>query len=681
MKKLSINKILPAFIFSFLVFAVMPLIYSDRLLDPELSFRFIFISLLVFFFFLYFFLKGSTIYLPPVNQKLTLIFISYILLNSITLFFATYKDESFYELMRLLMFLFFYLCVLIIIQKNEDALPVIIKNINVCIPVFFAIALCQLFPFVVNYFEKGKSFTLSLSIASSLGNKNFYSETLLMSLPFVLYGISIFKKTWKGISVFNAILILAIIFFLQTMSVWIGMLTGVILFAFFYRKTLFQNKKIRASVIITSVFVIVLAGTIIFLKPVFFKSIISKYNVALKYITDPRALETFSMENNNSTYERIILWRNSLRMIREHPFFGVGLGEWKIYFPKYGMGQAPYMNTGMIRFEKPHNDFLLTWCESGWPGLASYVLLFTVSFIYCRKIIKEKKLEKDKLLMRLISAGLAAFLVISFFGYPNQRPFSMIFLMLLLAVVQSEYLKLFPAKENLNTKKIYKILFISGIVISAYSFLNIGIKRLKSEMHLSNALRAQKYKNWAVMFREAERAKSGFFRMDYTATPVSWYMGFASFYAGNREQAFINFKEAEKINPYHFNLLNDIGTCYDLQGNSEMAKLYYHKAIGISPLFPDANVNLSVIYYNAGNIDSAYVYISKNNLGTNPNYLKDLKVILRAKAQQIIQQVPDSATKAHLSEKINDENWLLSLHKDAQITNNKLENLLTGIKP
>ncbi|HKR03366.1 MAG TPA: O-antigen ligase family protein [Bacteroidia bacterium] len=680
MKKLSINKILPAFIFSFLVFAVMPFVYSLRLLDPELSFRFIFISLLVFFFFLYFFLKRSAVHLPPVNQKLTLIFISYILLNSITLLFATDKNESFYEWIRLLIFLFFYVCLLIILQKNDEALPVIIKNINVCILVFSAIALLQLYPFVINYFETGKPFTLSLSIASSLGNKNFYSEVLLMSLPLVLYGIYIFKKTWKGISVFNAVLILVTIFFLQTLSVWIGMLTGVLLFAFFYRNTLFQNKKIRTSVIITSVFIIVLAGAIIFLKPVFFKSIISKYNVALRYITDPRALETFSLENNNSTYERIILWRNSFRMIKEHPFFGVGLGEWKIYFPKYGMGQAPYMNTGMIRFEKPHNDFLLIWCESGLPGLASYVSLFIVSFIYCRKIIKGKQMEKDKLLMRLVSAGLAAFLVISFLGYPNQRPFTMIFLMLLFAVVQSEYLKLFPAKKNLNVKKFYAIFFISGILISGYG-VNIGIKRLKSEMHLSNALRAQKYKNWGIMFREAEKAKSDFFRMDYTSTPINWYMGFASFYAGNREQAFINFKEAEKMNPYHFNLLNDIGTCYDLQGNSEMAKLYYHRAIGISPLFPDANVNLSVIYYNAGNIDSAYAYISKNNLGTNPNYVKDLKVILRAKAQQIIQQVSDSATKANLSEKIKDENWLLSLHKDAQKTNNKLENLLTGIKP
>jgi len=679
MKKLSINKILPAFIFSFFVFVILPFIYTDRLLDPELSFRFICITFVVFFFFIYFLLRRNKIYLPPLNQRLTFIFTGYFLLNCISIIFSANTDESIYELLFLLIFLLFYVCLLILIQKNDEVWPVIIKNINIGILVFSGIALYQLYPFVVNYFEKGKPFVLSLTIASSLGNKNFYSETLLMSLPFVAHGMFFFKNAWKKISVFNFILILFSIFILQTTSVWLGLLIGISLLGFFYCKELMANKKIKMGVTALFLLMFLTGGAILISKPFFFKSTVSKVQVVLKYITDPQALEVFSIENNNSTYERIILWRNSFKMIREHPVFGVGLGEWKIYFPKYGMGKAPYMNTGMIRFEKPHNDFLLIWCESGFLAVVCYIALFITSFIYCRKILKKKETGKDKLLIRLMIAGLAGFMVISFLGYPNQRPFTMIFLMLQFAVVQSEYVKLFPSEKNLNTKKMYSIIFIAGIFISGYA-LNVGFKRLKSEMHLSNALRAQKFKNWGIMYREALKAKSDYFPMDYTATPVSWYIGFASFYAGNREEAFLNFKEAEKINPYHFNLLNDIGTCYDLQGNSEMAKSYYHKAIDISPVFPDAIINLSVIYYNAGNIDSAYAFISSDNLGTHMSYPKDVKVILNAKARQIIQQIPDSSTRQYLMEKINDDKWLLSLHNEAKQTNSKLEVLLLRAK-
>jgi len=270
-------------------------------------------------------------------------------------------------------------------------MPVIIKNINICILIFSAIGLYQLYPLVINFFENGKAFEIKLSIASSLGNKNFYCETLLMALPFIVYTIIIFKKEWKGIAILNLILILITIVFLQTVSVWLGLSISIFLMGIFYRKIIFENKKTRRGAIVVFVFSLIIIGGIIFSKPAFFNSVISKYHIAMKYIHDPDAMENYSLENNNSTYERIILWRNSFKMIREHPLSGVGLGEWKIYFPKYGMGRAPYMNSGMIRFEKPHNDFLLTCCETGIPGLIFYLALFVISFQHCRKIIKKNE--------------------------------------------------------------------------------------------------------------------------------------------------------------------------------------------------------------------------------------------------------------------------------------------------
>ncbi|MEP7167809.1 MAG: O-antigen ligase family protein [Bacteroidota bacterium] len=682
MKIFSIKKITPAFIFSFFVFALLPLklfpFYSDGLLDPELGLRFLCTSLIVFSFFLYFLLRRNKISLPAINQTLTFVFAAYIFFSGISLIVATIKGGSFYELIRLIIFLFFYLCFVILLQKKEEALPVIIKNINISILVFSAIGLYQLYPLLVNFIEKGKAIELKLSLASSLGNKNFYSETLLMALPFIVYGITIFKKAWRGISIFNFIFILITIVYLQTVSVWLGLSISIFLMGIFYRKRLFESRKTKAGFVITFVCVVIVTGIIVYSKPAFFNSFTSKFNIALKYIHDPEAMENYSLENNNSTYERIILWRNSFKMIKEHPLLGVGLGEWKIYFPKYGMGRAPYMNSGFIRFEKPHNDFLLACCETGIPGLISYLTLFFISFRCCKKIISAKQTEKDKLLMRLMAAGLTGFLTISFFGYPNQRPFTMIFLMLVLAVVQSEYLKLVPAKGNANAKNFYNILFICGILISAYA-LNIGTKRMKAEMHLSNALRAQKYKNWGIMIRETTLAESSFFPMDYTGTPIYWYRGFANFYAGNQNEAFVNFQKAEKVNPYHINVLNDLGTNYDLQGQSETAKLYYLKTINISPLYANALLNLSVIYYNTGNIDSAYMLISHPFLANSQNYSKDLDAILHAKALKIVQQVSDSAARASLSEKINDEKWLLSIHKESQKENTKLENLLLSI--
>ncbi len=663
----SINTKTSIIIFSLVVFVIFPLkifpFYSDWLLDPELSLRFICIDILIFLFFSYFLLKRNKIELPSLKQNISLIFIVFVFFNAISIAGSINKNESFYELIRLLIFLLFYFCVLILLHKQNEALPVIIKNINISVLIFSAIGFYQIYPDIIDYFVKGKPLQVKLSVSSSLGNKNFYCETLLMALPFTVYGIFIFKRLWRTISIINGIFILLTVFVLQTISVWIGLFAGIFLMLVAYRKIVFGNKKVRLGFVSAVVLVLISASIIIYSKPDFFEGIKSKINITLKYITDPTALETFSMDNNNSTYERFILWRNSFRMIREHPLAGVGLGEWKIHFPKYGMGMAPYMNYGVIRFEMPHNDFLLVACEAGIPALICYIALFVFALRHSNKIIRQLKNEKDKLLMRLMQAGLTGFIIISFFGFPGQRPFTMIFLMLILAVVQVKYLQIFPEKEKIKIKKVYTIFFISALVISGFGF-SIGKQRLKAEMHLSNALRAQRTRSWGPMIRETANAKSAYFLMDYTSTPVYWYNGFSNFYSGNQEEAFSSFKKAEKINPYHFNLLNDLGTCYDQQGNHDAAKEYYLKAIQIAPLFPDALINLSVIYYNSGNIDSAYYTISKCIL-KNQSYNNDLKAILFAKTQKMINQLSDTTLKAKLTEKINDDKWLRSVHEEA----------------
>jgi O-antigen ligase len=45
-----------------------------------------------------------------------------------------------------------------------------------------------------------------------------------------------------------------------------------------------------------------------------------------------------SQKNNNSLFERLMLWRNSLLLAKEQPLTGIGTGNWKIFYSKYGIG-------------------------------------------------------------------------------------------------------------------------------------------------------------------------------------------------------------------------------------------------------------------------------------------------------------------------------------------------------
>ena len=81
------------------------------------------------------------------------------------------------------------------------------------------------------------------------------------------------------------------------------------------------------------------------------------------------------------------------------------------------------------------------------------------------------------------------------------------------------------------------------------------------------------------------------------------------------------------MNPYHIHVLNNLATSYEIKGNHEMAIDMYNRAILISPKFDEALLNLSAVYYNNGNIDSASSIISRvNSLSKNEKYLPFLEI-------------------------------------------------------
>ena len=61
---------------------------------------------------------------------------------------------------------------------------------------------------------------------------------------------------------------------------------------------------------------------------------------------------------------RPIVWKDSLKMIREFSLFGVGLGGWPEIFPRYQSG--PW---NLYFFREAHNDYLQYSAETGLVGL------------------------------------------------------------------------------------------------------------------------------------------------------------------------------------------------------------------------------------------------------------------------------------------------------------------------
>lgn len=687
MKFFSINKNWTILITALSLFCMMPMLWSKHLLDNDATFRFIALSGIVLFV-SGFFLVGLTAEMAEkihflFRSRVFLFFTGYVMIVSISWFFSINKGEALYEWIKTSLLFLLFIYISLFIFRNTENRNTFIFFISIAAIIFSTIGLLQIIPLVTGYFESGKAIHINYAINSSLSNKNFFAETLLLCLPFALCGIKFFSGARKIISIVSTLLILFFIVILQTLSVWIAFAAATFFIMglfIFYRKqlqsafNLSNNLKTSRILLLVIISGALAASFFVYQKSGGVQSIKKRIQTAMAYITDSPIMEENTMVNNNSTYERMILWRNSWKMIKEHPF-GTGLNNWKIYFPKYGISGAPYMNSGNVRFEYPHNDFLYIWCEKGILGIAFYLLMFASAFYTILKnISSSQKMEKRWLSVAMLF-GLAVFMVISFFGFPNERIFSSIMLMIIFALI----INLFEKKDNpqvVESKKTssnrYRLIFISGMIVSGAG-LYIGTERLKSEKHLVNAVGFQNQKNWNRMIREAQKAENFFFPMDYASTPIEWYNGFANFYAGNQLEALRRFKEAEKINPYHVHILSDLGTSYQLEGDLQKTYEYYERGLSISPYYPVLLVNMAVLKYNEGKIDSSFIIISKFCTKPDQDYLRVLKVVLKTKAERIISVVQDSVLRNTLQTKINNEKWLRDVYEQSDKKLDKFE--------
>ncbi|MCD6292191.1 MAG: O-antigen ligase family protein, partial [Deltaproteobacteria bacterium] len=112
-------------------------------------------------------------------------------------------------------------------------------------------------------------------------------------------------------------------------------------------------------------------------------------------------------------------WGNSLMMIKEHPVFGVGLGNWRFNYPLYYKSFArDSCFSYNVQVRKAHNDYLQLAAECGIPTLLLFLLLWGRQFYLLRYSTTADDDGEDWRLP--ILASLTAFSVIMFFSFPMQ---------------------------------------------------------------------------------------------------------------------------------------------------------------------------------------------------------------------------------------------------------------------
>jgi O-antigen ligase len=116
---------------------------------------------------------------------------------------------------------------------------------------------------------------------------------------------------------------------------------------------------------------------------------------------------------------RFPLWQTSMRMIKAAPISGVGLGQWKIVSPAYETDKKIKASGRGLRqtwVQRPHNDFLWVFSETGVLGFLGHLLFWGVLIYYSLKIIYGASDNQKKIFAILALFGIIGFAVISSFS-------------------------------------------------------------------------------------------------------------------------------------------------------------------------------------------------------------------------------------------------------------------------
>ena len=239
-------------------------------------------------------------------------------------------------------------------------------------------------------------------------NQNVASLSILAKIPLTLYFYLISKnKTYKiGLALLLWISVFDILILGTRSAIY-----GLYLYLIFISCLYFIKIKFGCELKKKSISSLILIISSVFLVQTILYTNSEKLKVADRSV----AISDYS------TNYRLNLWKASIEMLKDNPFLGLGIGNWKIE-------SINYSKDYITQYEVPkhaHNDFLQIIAETGFFG-GIFFLTFLISPFYLTIKNFNKINYNNKLLAFFLLFTLISIYIDSFFNFPRVRPYSLL---------------------------------------------------------------------------------------------------------------------------------------------------------------------------------------------------------------------------------------------------------------
>ncbi len=593
--------------------AILPFLFSEKLIDPVVAIRYLFLGIFIFLFIIVFFFigkKNAPANLPlPVKIifLLGIVFVGWSIVSSAN---AINPNEGFYIISRHLLNLLLLFIIMYSVINEEKQLIKVAKTLVIA-------GILQSFIGISQFY--GTAFTElpgNFIPYGLMANRNLFGSALMLLIPFCLLVLHQSHKTWKYLAAISLLLLIVSIFLSQTRSAWVAailiFITSLILISIFSPTN--RSKWIKASAI---GFVI----SAIIISLLFFGNQNEEFTKSIK--ERAASLTTGSADSSGekqNVQERFKIWNKTIGVIKKSPLTGVGPGNWRIAVPAMGTSGLVW-EKGKYVPDQPHNDFLLTASETGIPGALFYFIPFIFITLLGFKIVLKSTSDEKKIITILMLSGMAGFAVDSMFSFPQERIEHSLYFTLLCGIILGLYYN-FSVTEKTTASSFPKWATAAAIAIAAFNIF-IGVKKYNFEIHLNRAMAYDKAGQNDLVLAEVKAGKNSFVTLDPVAKSIEIYSSNAYQKQENFDMALKEAGIATKYNPNSYMVYNNIGTIFTDKKNYEMAIKYYLKALALTPKFEMSLFNLAVNYFELKKYKECIETLNKVNWQSD-NYLTSI---------------------------------------------------------
>jgi len=538
------------------------------------------------------------------------------LLQLISLSWAYNPSESWGVAARVFAFSPYFFILYYQIKEAQFAWTDLLKGLLI-------FAMAAAFPaafYLLKAMGSGDFFDDIYQITGTFGHKNLLASALMLSFPFVLASWALLKGVWSRMAMFIALLMLIEMFVLRTRGVWLA-LFGAALFS----AIVLQMKKPNGISIPRKWLFIFSGGAIVILVALFLS---------------PQIKAGFT--NSSNVQKRLVFWENSMDMIQEHPVTGVGAGNWKIIFPKYGLGKVDRETMqGITHIQRPHNDFLWLWAETGPLGLALYLGLFILGFLQLTRNLGAGMNKEMQIVNLAAFFGLAALAIFSFSDFPFERASHTFFFMLILAIA-------FASAPEAKKQGYLAYALIPMLALSLF----VNYQRYKGESKMDPVMAANANRKPERLIGATQAAfDAQWYTLDNYANPLPYYSGKAYMFTDRLPQAKVDLDMARSYAPYNILVLEAFTQYYARQDQDDKALALADSILKISPLFESlllmkAEIHLKHKDYPEA-LETLNLYPPTSN---DTRYMQDLAQALRGSLETYPQHGRFTPMMEHLKQ-------------------------------